>query len=79
MSADDFPDKKITDFKTKVKGPFMKELAEELDRAMRIDDNTFLAFDVFNIRIKITEVACAEKFNTLRVPSNLKTQTTRTY
>ena len=43
----------------------MKELAEELDRAMRIDDNTFLAFDVFNIRIKITEVARAEKFNTL--------------
>ena len=51
MSADASPDKKITDFKTRLKAPFMKELAEELDWAMPTDNNRFLAFDTFNVRI----------------------------
>ena len=51
MSADDSLDRKITDFKIRVKVPFMKELPKELDRAMWIDDNTSLAFDVFNMQI----------------------------
>lgn len=51
MSADDSLDKKITDFKIRGKAPFMKELPKELDRAMWIDDNIFLAFDVFNMQI----------------------------
>ena len=61
MSADDSLDKMITNFKTRVKTPFMEGLAEDLDRAMRIDYNTLLAFGVFNVRTETTEVDRAEK------------------
>ena len=42
----------------------MKELLDELDKALRIDDETFLAFDVFNVQMELREEHL-EKIQTL--------------
>ena len=39
---------KISDFKERIKVPFMNHLLWEIDNAMQITDKEILAFDAFN-------------------------------
>ena len=61
----------------------MKELLDKLDKALRIDDETFLAFDVFNVQMELREEECLEKIQTLISfygnPSTSKFQQKETY
>ena len=49
------PTQRINGFKSNIKAVFMKELLDELDKALRIYDETFLALDVFNTQIQLRE------------------------
>ena len=49
------PTQRINEFKSNIKAVFMKELLDELDKALRIYDETFLALDVFNTQIQLRE------------------------
>ena len=55
MSDKESPNQRINEFKTNIKSVFMKELLDELDKVLRIDDETFLAFDVFNVQMELRE------------------------
>jgi hypothetical protein len=48
--ADGNLDEAIADFKTRIKIPFMQDLINEIDNALKVNDNVFLSFDVFNVR-----------------------------
>ena len=45
----------ITEFKSKVKTPFMSDLITELNDALKINDPVLLAFDAFNIYVDFPE------------------------
>ena len=49
---------KITSFNAEVKKPFIHDLLQEIDKAMKINDSVLLAFDVFNPK---TNLSAAEK------------------
>ena len=51
MPNKESPNQGINEFKTNIKAVFMKELLDELDKALRINNETFLAFDVFNAQM----------------------------
>ena len=46
---------RISEFKNNIKAVFMKELLDELDKTLRIDNETFLAFDMFNAQMESRE------------------------
>ena len=45
----------INEFKTNIKAVFMNELLDKLDKALRIDKETFRDFDVFNAQVELKE------------------------
>ena len=49
---------KITSFNAEIKKPFIRDLLQEIDKAMKMNDNVLLAFDVFNAK---TNLSAAEK------------------
>ena len=46
---------RIQSFKSKLKIQFMTEFQREINLALKIDDEVFLASDVFNIRNRMTQ------------------------
>ena len=78
MSDKESSNQRINEFKTNIKAVFMKELLDEWDEALRIDDETFLAFDMFNVHMELREEKHLEKIQTLhsfyRNPSTSKFQ-----
>ena len=65
MSDKESSTQRINEFKTNIKVVFMKELLDELDKALRIDDETFLYFEVFNAQMELREEERSEKIQTL--------------
>ena len=64
MSEKESSTQRINEFKTNIKVVFMKELLDELDKALRIDDETFLYFEVFNAQMELREEERSEKIQT---------------
>ena len=56
---------RIQSFKSKFKIQFMTELQREINLALKINDEVFLAFDVFNIRSRMTQDEKKDSITTL--------------
>ena len=56
---------RIQSFKSKFKIQFMTELQREINLGLKIDDEVFLAFDVFNIRSRMTQDEKKDSITTL--------------
>ena len=48
-------DERIRLFKIKFKDPFLHSLKNEIDLALKIDNDVLLSFDVFNVRNKFSD------------------------